>query len=190
MSLSKNRVTGIIIAGGKSTRMGRDKALINYQGKKLIEYAIDLFRAFTNNIIISANGGKYSCYGFPVVADNNPGLGPLSGIESALRYSETRNNIVIPCDTPFVNAGLYDKLLRYSANYDAVVPFSENGKTEPLIAFYSKDILPVIERQIESQDYKMQNLLQAINTKYLFVEKSEILVNLNTKSDLDKTSDK
>lgn len=190
MRTYEDKITGIIIAGGKSTRMGRDKALINFKGKKLIEYAIDLLKAFTNNVIISANENKYAGYGFPVVADNFPDLGPLSGLESALRQSETRNNIVVPCDTPFLNAGLYEDLLRYSVNYDAVVPVSKGGNTEPLIAFYSKEILPVIDRQIKNQDYKMQNLLKAINTKFLLVENSDILSNLNTVSDLNKSREK
>ncbi len=182
-------ITGAIIAGGRSKRLGTDKALIYFKGKKLIEYAIELMQAFTNEIVISANKNKYTEYSFPVVPDNYPDLGPISGLEAVLKHSRTRKNMVVPCDTPFLSTELYETLINFSETYDAVVPRTANGKTEPLIAVYSKDILPVISQQIKKHDYKLQHLLKAINTKFVLIDNKHNLSNINTISDLNNISD-
>lgn len=185
--ITKEGITGIILSGGKSSRMGSDKALLSYNGKKLIEYSIDLLKSLCDNVIISANNAHYHAFKLPVVPDNYSDIGPLSGLESCIRFSNTRINLVIPCDTPFLNAEFLNNILNNIENYDAVVPISKDGKVEPLTGYYSKEVLPVIVQQIEKGDYKIQNLLKNIHTKYLLIANNTLIHNINTPNDLNIT---
>lgn len=178
------KITGIILAGGNSSRMGTDKALIPFKGVHLIEYSLSLMKNLCHHIIISANNPNYTNFGFPVVHDNFKGIGPLAGLEACLRYSQTRINLVVSCDTPFINSDLFRNILDYTEAYDAIVPVLNDGKIEPLIGFYSKDILSQLVLQIKKGDYKMQNLLKLINTKYITLINDNLLHNLNTPEDL------
>ncbi|WP_423128218.1 molybdenum cofactor guanylyltransferase [Gaoshiqia sp. Z1-71] len=179
-----NEITGIILAGGKSSRMGTDKALISFNGKKLIEYSISVMREICQHILISANNPGYRDFGYPVVFDHFVEIGPLAGLEAGLRHSKSRINLVVPCDTPFLSAYLFKDILSHSPFHDAVVPVQKNGKIEPLTAYYSKKIQPALIRQINQGDYKMQNLLKLVNTKYIILNDNNLLNNLNTPGDL------
>ena len=179
-----NRITGIILAGGQSSRMGTDKALISLNGKKLIEYSIAVMREICQHILISANNPVYRDFGYPVVSDNFPGIGPLAGLEACLRFSQTRINLIAPCDAPFLSADLFKNILSHNSLHDAVVPVQKNGNIEPLTAYYSKEIHPTLIRQINQGDYKMQNLLKLVNTKYIVLNDNNLLNNLNTPNDL------
>ncbi len=99
---TEQKYTGIILAGGQSSRMGKEKGLMRWKGKTLIEHAIAILSPLCENIIISANNDHFDSFGYPVVGDLFPGCGPMGGIFSVLTKSETLNNLVIPSDTPFV----------------------------------------------------------------------------------------
>ena len=90
-----NKITGIVLAGGENRRMGVNKALISFHGKRLIEYSITLMQRICNEVIISANNLQYETFGLPVIVDNYQSLGPLGGIEASLAYSKTKHNLVI-----------------------------------------------------------------------------------------------
>jgi molybdopterin-guanine dinucleotide biosynthesis protein A len=178
------KITGIILAGGKSSRMGTDKALIDVNGKKLIEYSIAVMKAICHHVIISANDPVYEEFGLPVVADNFKDIGPMAGLEACLRYSKTQVNLVAPCDSPFLNINLFREILKNIEGHEATVPILKDGKVEPLAGCYSKEALPAIIQQIEKGDYKLQNLLKAINTKYIAITDTNCLANINTPQDL------
>lgn len=182
--MSRTTITGIILAGGKSSRMGTDKAMLLYKGKSFLEHTINSLKEVSHEILISANQNSYHGFGYPLVPDNFSGIGPLAGIEACLSFSKTRVNIFIPCDTPFVNATLFKNLIQQIENFDAVVPVSSDGKIEPLMACYSKDILPQIRLQIEHGDYKIQNLLKTIKTNYITISENIVFTNVNTPLDL------
>ena len=112
------RITGIILAGGKSKRMGRDKAFLPYHGKDLIEYSISLMQSICDEVIISANDADYDKFGLRVVRDNYPHIGPIGGLEASLTYSKTRHNLVIPCDTPFLTLSVYYEILKNLLNFN------------------------------------------------------------------------
>jgi molybdopterin-guanine dinucleotide biosynthesis protein A len=179
-----NEITGIILAGGKSSRMGTDKALIDVKGKKLIEYSIAVMKTICHHILISANDPVYEEFGFPVIADNFKEIGPIAGLEACLRYSKTKINLVAPCDSPFLKSNLFSEILKNVEGYEATVPILKDGKVEPLAGYYSKEALPTIIQQIEKGDYKLQNLLKAINTKYIAITDANCLANINTPQDL------
>jgi molybdopterin-guanine dinucleotide biosynthesis protein A len=182
------QITAIILAGGKSKRMGRDKALLDIEGKSLLERSISLCEIVCNKILISSNNSIHSNFGYPVISDEIPNCGPIGGIYSCLKKSDTNWNFVISVDAAFVESGFIEFLISVIENVDAVVPFSEKGK-EPLIALYNKSSLPVMEEKLAIGDFKMHNLLNAINTKFVdaqnWIDKyPSVFKNLNYPKDI------
>jgi len=106
---------GIILAGGESRRMGSDKGFVNYRGKRLVEYAIELLTPFCENIVISANNPQYSRFGLPVIADEKRDVGPVGGLLATLSKSRNNYSIVVSCDMPHLT-GTAVSLLVESVN--------------------------------------------------------------------------
>ncbi len=185
-------VTGIILAGGKSSRMGRDKGLLRWRGRPLVAHALDLLRPLCDHLILSANDPAYEAFGVPVVPDRWHDRGPLGGLATGLRHSSTTHNLIIPCDTPLLNRELLHHILARSTGYRAVVPVHEDGKVEPLCGYYSKETLPAIEEQLRQGDNRITRLLEKIPTLYLKMDASlpfyhdDLFLNINTPADLEK----
>jgi molybdenum cofactor guanylyltransferase len=186
MNLSHN--TGIVIAGGKSSRMGRPKAFLPFGNKTLLQNAIDTISPLCSQIILSYNDPEYSAAGYCVVADEKPGCGPLMGLYSAMKHAENAQCIVIPCDCPFVPAALYSHLLQFSG-FDAVVPRTGDVYFEPLVAVYNQSALVGLEKAIDAGDYKLQNLRKYLNICEVVIEPSmafyspKLFSNVNTPDD-------
>jgi molybdopterin-guanine dinucleotide biosynthesis protein A len=176
-------LTAIVIAGGKSSRMGQNKSLIIYQGTRLIDNAIHLMENFTQNLLISSNADISTIF-YPIIADDFSEIGPISGLYTCLKASKTELNLVIPCDVPYIKPVIYQKLLENTDGYDAVIPRLPNGKIEPLVACYKKSVLPVVLGQINLEDYKMIHLLDKLNVNYIDFEDAEQFKNMNTPNDL------
>jgi len=185
-------ITGIILTGGKSQRMGKEKGLCHFRGLMLVEYAIKTLLPLCDELILSANNklDEYRQFGYPVVSDILPDSGPIGGLYSGLLASKTELNLVISCDTPFVTTALFTELIKHINNFQSVVPIHETKFIEPLTACYKKSCLPIIKSQIETGHFKMTDLLDKLNTHYLEVNATlpEIGVsmfhNLNTPEDL------
>ena len=94
------KITGIILAGGLSSRMGKDKSFIQLDEHKMIEKIIALIRPFCDELLISANKNKYKDFGYEIIKDKHKRIGPLGGIISCLNESSHELNIIISCDTP------------------------------------------------------------------------------------------
>jgi len=179
-------ISAIILAGGKSRRMGKDKALLEVNGQSMLERAIALCKTITSEIIISSNHSSHNEFGYPVVPDEIKECGPMGGIAACLKISKTEWNLVLSVDSAFVESDLY--LISEAGKFDAVVPYSENGK-EPLIALYNKTALPRIEENLNAGKFKMNDFLTSINTKLVdaqqWVEKyPQLFYNLNRPEDL------
>ena len=183
-------VTGIILAGGKSSRMGTDKGLQELGGKPLIEYAIDVLSGLCSNLIISSSSEVYHTFGYQVVADEFPGIGPMGGIYSALRQSKTERNLVLSCDLPFVSKELLTYILDNSKGYQIVVPYEGNRHYEPLCGFYHISVLEQISNFIHKGNYKLPDLFEEISINKLVFGKelgfnhNHLFLNVNSASDL------
>lgn len=177
------KVTGIVVAGGKSSRMGKNKALIEYKGKRLIDHAIEILEKHSSNIIVSSNINIVNL-NWPLIKDEVPNIGPIGGLFTCLQKSKTNMNIIIPTDAPNVSATLHLNLLKNSDTYDAVIPVLPDGKTEPLIACYNKTIIKYIEHAINESDYKLMNLLKRANVNYINIADSNQFMNINAPQDL------
>lgn len=182
------QVTGIILAGGKSSRMGKDKALLEISGQSLLKRAIEFCQLFCDEILLSSNIPEHQISGYQLVFDEIEECGPLGGIYSCLKKSKNDWNFIISVDSPFVEPDFVSFLLSQKNGYDSVVPFYKRGK-EPLIALYHKKILPIIQSQLLSGNYKMHYILQNIHTNYVdsqnWVEKfPRLFYNINYPEDL------
>jgi len=168
-------MTSIILAGGKSSRLGRSKALEAIGGKSLIQWVIDRLATLSTEIIIAtAYGEKIPCsspIGIKTVADVYPGKGPLVGIYSGLIASSSSRAIVVGCDMPFLSVGLLDYMSQISSTFDVVVPQTRK-KVEPLCAVYSKNCLASIHNLLERYELRLSELLNMVKVRY--IEEAEI----------------
>jgi molybdopterin-guanine dinucleotide biosynthesis protein A len=183
------QITGIILAGGKSLRMGTDKTFIKVEGKPLLAHAVELLQPLCQKLLISSNNRELSYSNIKVISDETENCGPLGGIYSCLKQSETEWNFILSVDSPFVHPGFITALKNELNGFDAVVPVHNKGN-EPLIAFYNKSCLPAMQKQLEAGNYKMQRLLNGVNIKWVesgkwIAKYPEIFRNLNKPSDLN-----
>jgi molybdenum cofactor guanylyltransferase len=183
------QITGIIMAGGQSTRMGKDKALLQIDGITLLERATEICKPVSSEILISSNNSEYEKFGFQIIPDEIKNCGPLGGIYSCLKKSDTDWNFILSVDAVFVETEFVRFLISNTWEYDAVVPVHENSK-EPLIALYHKRCIPIIETSINSGDFKMLHLLEKINVKEInskeWLQKyPRLFLNLNRPEDLN-----
>lgn len=181
-------ITGIILAGGKSKRMGVDKALLQLNEQTLLERAFNLLQPLCQTLLISSNNKNHSVLESEIIPDEIENCGPLGGIYSCLKESESEWNFVISVDSVFVEPEFVQFLIAEIGEFDAVIPTHSKGK-EPLISLYHKNSLIEIEKMIHSRDFKMHNLLKTINTKFVDADKwvdkyPKLFHNLNRPEDL------
>ena len=138
--MNKKGITGIILAGGKSKRMGTEKGLINFRGKTMIQYAIEVLEPICDQIIISANSNSYDALPYPKFSDIFPNSGPMGGIYTGLLNSRNDLNLVLSCDMPFIKADLLNDLVLNADGNDIVVPWHRSKHFEPMCALYRKSV--------------------------------------------------
>lgn len=185
----------IVLTGGKGLRLGQDKALETIGQKSLLEQVVFRLSLFNSSIlIVTASERSYpQLDGYSrlrVVGDIYPGRGPLGGIYTGLKVSDSLYNLVVACDMPFLNQALLGYITKVSADFDLVVPRLGN-MIEPLHAVYSKACLAPIERLLKQGSLGVRELFTLVRVRY--VEAEEIdrfdpehlsFFNINTNSDL------
>ena len=189
-------MTSIILAGGKSLRLGRSKFLETLGDKSLIQWVIDRLATLSTEIIIATARGEAipcsSAVRMKTVADVYPGKGPLAGIHSGLIASSGSRAIVVGCDTPFLSVGLLEYMTQTSPTFDISVPRIKD-KVEPLCAVYSKNCLAPIQELLKQNELMIIELFHMVKVRY--VEEDEInsfdpehlsFFNINSQADLDR----
>ncbi|MES2395543.1 MAG: molybdenum cofactor guanylyltransferase [Bacteroidota bacterium] len=185
----KKNITGIILAGGKSSRMGSDKGMVKLNEKKFIQHILEAVLPNVNEVMIIANNDNYNNLGYKVIKDKIKDCGPLGGIYTGLMNSKTENNIVVSCDIPFINRDLIKYIIENTNNADITVPVYK-GNIEPLCAVYTKRTSDQIYNLIMNKDLKIQNILKYFITKELYITKKQkfftdrLFVNINTPEEL------
>ena len=187
-----NYITAIILAGGESRRMGRDKGLVSLNGKPLIQHILDKVRSVTNEAMIITNQSGYKKFGVPTYSDLVQNKGPLGGIYTGLHYSKTEYNLVLSCDIPLVPVSFLKKLAQYrgSDQDQAYVPVY-NEQYQPLCAVYTKACISQMKLSIKDGNLSMRNFLQTISTRFIEISGNEAehknwFANLNTPGEVEK----
>lgn len=179
----------VLLAGGQSLRMGRNKALIPLQGRPMISRLAGEAGRLTDQILISANDiPVYESLGLHVVPDIYKGQGPLAGLHAAMTHSERPLLLALACDLPSVKESFLRLLVRVAEGYDAVIPVTSDGRPHPLCAVYRRSCLPALERNLHAGVNKITELLKSLNVNWLPESPTNFLAedvcNLNTPEDL------
>ena len=168
---------GCVLAGGKSRRMGVDKALLKLNGKYLISIALERFYGLPELLISAADMELYAFTGARTIPDERPGMGPLGGFISVLKAAESDFVCFRPVDTPFVPAALHTMLAAACQEKNAAVPIC-GGAIEPLLACFAKTALSVLENLAGAGNFKAADAFPLLNTAYIPIDAPEIQENL------------
>jgi molybdopterin-guanine dinucleotide biosynthesis protein A len=180
----QENASAILLAGGKSLRMGADKCFLDIDGKPLIEYILDQLRPnFKDTIVGTSSADKFKFLNFKLVEDKESDRGPLMGLLSCMEESAHEKNFVTACDVPDIFMHFVRKMLALSDIYDAIVPKHKDGMVEPLFAVYNKSTLPVLCATIADGASKVKAFLDKINVYYIELPEYIELVNLNTEAE-------
>jgi len=192
--MSEKKHSGIVLAGGKSFRMGTDKGMIQWKGKTLAEHALEIISPLCTEIFISANSNDYNHFGYPILNDQYPDCGPIGGILTCMNQISTDLGIVIPIDMPFVTTEIYRKLMPQKETYDIIVALDHDSWHQPLCSIFNKSIIPAMEEQINSGDLGLPALYSKVRTKKVRFQLDQeyynknIFFNINSQADFDAIS--
>jgi molybdenum cofactor guanylyltransferase len=185
-------VAGVIVAGGRASRMGgRDKAFAAVHGEPIAVRTVRIFRALFPQVLVATNRPeRFAGLGVETVADVFPGCGPLAGIHAALRLSRHPHAFVAACDMPGLDPEVIRFLLARIGDADAVVPRWE-GDVEPLHAVYAARCLPAIEASLRAGRHALRDFLADVRVDYVAEEElaalrgaARSLTNVNTPEEL------
>jgi molybdenum cofactor guanylyltransferase len=193
----RNDITGIILCGGKSSRMQTNKALLKLGEKTIIENIVDEMRKVFDAVIISANVcNEFSFLNLPMIKDSFTDRGPLSGIYSALQYSNTQKNFITTCDLPFISSEMIEYLIKTDSEKDIIIPVI-NSRPERLFGVYKKSVLNIIEeiftaseqdKSIKGSVYDLHKKaeVESIEISNLSFYNESMFLNMNTPEDYEK----
>jgi molybdenum cofactor guanylyltransferase len=157
----------IILSGGKSSRMGTNKALLKINEKTNVERITGQLKATFDDIILVTNDPEtYEFLNVTRALDHFPGKGPLAGLHAGLSASNFEVNLVVACDMPFISSELASDLVNRIGIYDAVIPVI-GGKKQPLFSVFKKKSLVTIEDSIKNEHLQMQRLLDLLSVLYV-----------------------
>ena len=191
MSARSFEITAFILAGGKSSRMGSDKAFAMLHGATLLSRMLDLVRSVVQDVTIVGDSAKFSSFG-PVVEDLFHGCGPLAGIHAALRRSPTDLNLIIAVDTPFLSTEFLQFLIEESRATSATVTIARTSDGwQPLCAVYHRAFADAAEKALRSGHYRIDALFDPATTRVIEENElrrkgfsSHLFRNLNTPEEL------
>jgi molybdenum cofactor guanylyltransferase len=187
--------SGFVLAGGRSSRMGTDKAFLDFHGRTLLSRAMERLLAVTPEVRIVGPATKFAAYG-PVTEDIYSGRGPLGGIHAALTASRTELNVILAVDLPLVTESLLRFLVEQAAATEAMVTVPRvAGGYQPLCAVYRRAFASVAQRALESGNNKIDSLFATASTRVLeeselarFAFQPEMFENLNSPADLRRVN--
>lgn len=185
--------TAAILAGGRSRRMGRDKALLELGPCTLVERVLAAAAPLgAHCMLIADNTRAFARFGVPVHADLRPSSGPLGGLYTALTLAPSPTLLFLACDLPFVTTAFLRFLLRELGEHQAVVPRTADG-LQPLCAVYTRSCLPAVERALDRGDFNMVSFYPGIDVRILeppqwqsLDPRQRLFTNLNTPEDYQR----
>ncbi|OPL16077.1 MAG: hypothetical protein AVO39_06405 [delta proteobacterium MLS_D] len=190
---SRVAMTGIILAGGRSRRMGENKAFAEIGGVRLIDRTIALFRDLFNEIILVTNEpSDYLDLDAIIVTDIIPGKGALGGMYTGLFFARNERAFAAACDMPFLNRSFITWMMENSGNCDVLVPAPADG-LQPLHAVYSRRCLPAIKKLIDDDRLQIRLFYKRCRTVEIpesvlrsFDPEGTMFLNINSQDDLEQ----
>lgn len=187
------KLTGIVLAGGLSTRMGRDKATLPFSGSDLLHTVLARLAPVCDHLIVVSNVPReIRMPDVTVVPDKYPQCGPLAGMHAGLKASVTAYNFLVACDMPFLSSQAVAYMAGAAQGFDAAVPFID-GYYHPLHAIYHQNCLKHIEQMLQAGNYRVLDFYPAVKLRQIgaaelrrFDPQLKTLDNINTPEDLAK----
>lgn len=186
------KTTALLLAGGKSRRMGQNKALLTYKNKSFLERVLDSVASFDEVLIMANDKEAYAHLGVKVVEDVFPGCGPMSGLHAGLKAARNETCLLLPCDMPHIDEAVTEYMTSHIEDgFDAIIPKTKDGKKHPLLGIYHKKMLSKVEQSLQNNHYKMKRLLDEVKVKYVALDETyfdteKVLANVNTPEELSK----
>ncbi len=184
---------GYVLAGGRSSRFGRNKAFEDVDGKPMVLHVADRIRSVVDSVALVGPAGLLGDLGLPVVEDSIEGFGPVAGILAAVEDSAAPWVLVVACDLPNIRPRFLEMLFHRAecSNVDAVIPLAADGREQPLCAVYNKSMVEPLRRAVESGRAKVTEAIRGVNVAYLLAPEyaaldpsGEMLLNVNRPGDL------
>ena len=189
--IDKKNITGIILAGGKSSRMGTDKGFLMLKNKPFIQYSIDALQPLVSEIMIVSDNPDYDALGLKRVDDIIKDAGPVAGICSGLEASLTKYNLILSCDIPLINSEILQKLIDNVDDTSEVIQIEINRKTLPLIALYKKQCKNTFNKLLQNDERRLRIAIKACKSKNIVLKKENEMftTNVNTQKELKAMED-
>ena len=180
--IDKNDITGIILAGGKSKRMGTDKGLVILNNKPFIEHIISVLEALVSNIIIVSDSKNYDSFGLNRIDDEIKDAGPLAGVYSGLKTSKNTYNLVLSCDIPLINKILLKQLICNNEADVDIIQVESQGQSMPLIALYKKQCEPIFYKLLSTGERRLRFAVNSCKVKTILLDASSAIFTTNINS--------
>lgn len=160
-------VSGIVLCGGLSRRMGRDKAWLPWNGATLLSHAVGLLQPAVEGVIVVARANQdLPATDAFVIRDRIPGAGPLGGLEAGLAAMRTPYGIAVACDMPWLNVGLLEAMAGMAPAYDLVIP-QVSGRYQPFHAVYAKGLQPLVAGLLAQGERRVHALVSRVHARVL-----------------------
>ena len=180
--MNKKNITAIVLAGGKSSRMGSDKALLLYNNKTFLEHVVFAIQPLVDQVLIISDNPKHKINNCLTIPDLIKNVGPIGGIYTGLIHTKTENNLVLSCDIPLVQTSILKLIIKNNEPDKEVVQLIDDKNRMPLIALYKKRLAPYFLSQLKRGERRLMHATRKLKTKEIFVKKEEnaFLLNINT----------
>ncbi|HWI94264.1 MAG TPA: NTP transferase domain-containing protein [Flavisolibacter sp.] len=190
VNLSQTSLNGLVLAGGKSLRMGENKALLQWHGKEQMYYMTDMLKQFCNEVFISCRVDQKNRIdeGYKIITDEFENAGPLAAIVSAFHQNRSCAWLVVASDLPLLDSKTIDFLVQQRDEKLIATTFQSpyNNLPEPLITIWEPKSLPLLERTLSEKKYSPQRVLMNAKIKVLVAPDLNVLLNVNTPEEKEK----
>lgn len=189
--IEKKNITGIILAGGKSSRMGTDKGFLRLNNKPFVQYSIEALQPLVSEILIVSDNPKYDTFGLKRITDITKDAGPVAGIYSGLEASKTEVNLILSCDIPLITSEVLQKLIEAVDDASDIIQAESNGKTMPLIALYKRSVKDRFKSFLKQDERRLRIAIKGCIYKNVVLDEAfqNATLNVNTKEEFKHIAD-
>lgn len=179
-----SRYAGAVLIGGSSTRMGADKATLDFNGSPLVDAPVAALRHGSMVALVGGHSIMHDDAEVTWVADEHPGSGPLGGLISALRWSTEEVTVVLACDLPFIDIDAVERLVSAIGTADGCVPLVD-GRKQWLAAAWNRSALPILLHSYEDGERSLRRCISELSVAWLLDSRPERFVDVDTPADVE-----
>ena len=182
--LHPEEITGVVLAGGKSSRFGSNKALSKYGNKTFLQHITRQLQPYTKEVVIAGSYPEYESIGIPVLEDKLSGIGPLGGIYTALLYSSTPWILILTCDMPFISNEIIMHMLA-AGRGENIIGWNHDKNIGVFPLLVSKNIFPFLETAIEAKQYRVKEIFHWSSSQIITIPEKwqPLFANINSQEE-------